>query len=136
MELNDSELYQPSAIPGLTRAHIVAKVSYEARSHALAFDALIQSDAPPHEPLPEIELAATLPARALRHLFRHSEVHLNVCWRDLTSDQWDQPVTLVDGTVILARDLPLLRAKSIWQRAIDLGNGASEKELPEQLKHG
>lgn len=134
MELDDPDLYQPSAIAGLTRAHVVAKISYNARFLALALDTLIQGGDPQHAPLPELDLAATLPARALRHLFKHSEVHLNVCWRDLTADQWDQVVTLPDGTKAAVRTLPGLRSKSIWQAAIDLGNGANIKDLPGQLR--
>lgn len=134
MELNDQELYQPAAISGLSRAHIVAKVSYEARLHALALDALIQSHTPDQDPLPDIELAVTLPARALRHLFRHSEVHLNVCWRDLKSDQWAEPVTLDDDRRVLASALPILRANTIWRSALELGNGGRESDLPEQIR--
>ena len=73
---------------------------------------------------------ATLPARALRHLFQHSEVHLNVCWRDLTEEQWDREVVLVDGTTVPTRALPGIRAAAIWQGALDLGNGMRDAELP------
>lgn len=133
-ELDDAGLYQPSAIQGLTRAHIVARVSYEARAEALALDALAGRDAPSDEPLPDLALAATLPARALRHLFRHAEVHLNVCWRDLTAEDWDRTVTLPDGTRLPARALPIRRARSIWQGAVDLGNGATFSDIPEELR--
>lgn len=136
MELDDSGLFQPSAVPGLTRAHVVAKVSYAARAHALAFDMLTGADTGDYDPNLDIGLATTFPARALRHLFKHSEVHLNVCWRDLSSVQWDQTVTLPDGTGAVARMLPLRRAAMIWQSAIDLGNGASVRDMPEGIKLG
>lgn len=131
-ELNDSELYLPSAIAGLSRAQIVANISYEARSLALANDALVQSGTPPCKPLLINEFAATLPARALRHLFRHSEVHLSVCWRDLTDEEWGMQITLPDGTQHEARALPRLRARSIWQAAVNLGTGAYAREVADQ----
>lgn len=131
-ELDD--LYLPSAISGLSRAYIVARVSYEARADALALDALAGRDVPSDAPLPDLSLAETLPARALRHLFRHSEVHLNVCWRDLTPEDWDRTVTLPDGTRISARALPIRRARSIWHSAVDLGNGAALSDIPETLR--
>lgn len=133
MELTDSDLYKNSAITGLTRAHIVADVSYAARSHAVIFDTLLENETSPPDSLPTIDSAASLPAHALRHLFKHTEVHLNICWRDLTSRQWDKSVTLPDGKVVLARFMPIIRAQFIWQSAINLGNGAMSKDLPEQI---
>lgn len=137
--LPDDDLAAPSARPGHSRAHIVAEIGYDARHQALALEAMARGDkyvpvADGEDMLPEIELAATLPARALRFLFRHSEVHLNVCWRDLTGDQWDRPVTLVDGTVCTARDLPGIRAWRLWHSAIDLNAGGQVSDLPEPLR--
>ncbi|WP_460274314.1 maleylpyruvate isomerase N-terminal domain-containing protein [Celeribacter sp. ULVN23_4] len=131
MELSDEALYEPSAIDGLTRAHVIVRVSYEARYQALALEALDKGEvlALPEE-LPSFDLAATLPARALRHLFQHSEVHLNVCYRDLTEDQWDMDMVLVNGSMTTPRALPLMLAKGIWQGALDLGSGARLIDLP------
>ncbi|WP_417278062.1 maleylpyruvate isomerase N-terminal domain-containing protein [Celeribacter sp.] len=134
MELSDDDLYAPSAISGLTRAHIIVRVSYEARYQALALEALDKGEALElPEELPSLDLAATLPARALRHLFQHSEVHLNVCWRDLSEAQWDAALALAGGTLTTPRALPLMRAKGIWQGALDLGNGARLKDVPKAL---
>ncbi|SFK04806.1 maleylpyruvate isomerase N-terminal domain-containing protein [Celeribacter neptunius] len=135
MELSDEALYAPSALEGLSRAHVLVRVSYEARYQALALEALDkgkQLELP--EKLPSLDLAATLPARALRHLFQHSEVHLNVCWRDLSEAQWDMGITLIDGAKTTPRALPLLRAKGIWQAALDLGNGARVADVPVNLR--
>jgi maleylpyruvate isomerase len=139
MELSDAALYQPSAAAGLSRAHVVAGVCYAARYQALSLEALCQGERylPPteeDEKLPDTELAATLPARALRHLFQHSAVHLNVCWRDLTNQQWDTPVILHDGTEAEARALPMMRARQLWYGALELGNGARRADLPAALR--
>ncbi|MCA0042882.1 maleylpyruvate isomerase N-terminal domain-containing protein [Celeribacter litoreus] len=136
MELSDEALFEPSAITGLTRAHILARVCYEARYQALALEALDKGETLEiPEELPSLELAATLPARALRSLFQHSEVHLNVCWRDLSEEKWDAEITLVDGTKTTPRALPMMRAKGIWQGALDLGCGARMADLPPSLRH-
>ncbi|NTZ64109.1 MULTISPECIES: maleylpyruvate isomerase N-terminal domain-containing protein [Hyphomicrobiales] len=135
MELPDAELYAPSAVEGLTRAHVVARIGYDARHQALALEAFGKGEiytlpVLEEQQLPSLDLAATLPARALRHLFQHSEVHLNVCWRDLTEEQWDREVVLVDGTTVPTRALPGIRAAAVWQGALDLGNGMRDAELP------
>ncbi|AJE44889.1 maleylpyruvate isomerase N-terminal domain-containing protein [Celeribacter indicus] len=143
MELPDADLSGPSALPGLTRAHVVARVSYAARHEALALEALAGGDegsgvgAIPQLPeaLPSPDLAATLPARALRHLFHHSAVHLNVCWRDLTDADWDRQITLPDGSITTPRTLPRRRARHIWQAAIDLANGARPQDIPKYLRN-
>lgn len=137
--LPDDSLAGSSARPGRSRAHIVAEVGYDARHQALALEAMARGKiyvpvADGEDKLPEIELATTLPVRALRFLFRHSEVHLNVCWRDLKDDQWDRPVTLVDGTVCVVRDLPRIRARRLWHSAIDLSAGGQVLDLPEPLR--
>jgi len=139
MELSDTELYRPAAVEGFTRAHVVARISYDARYQALALEALAKGEVytlPGDEKhrLPGLDLAATLPARALRHLFHHAEVHLNVCWRDLTDAQWDREVELSDGSKTIARNLPVLRAGVVWFGAVDLGNGAREEDIPALLR--
>lgn len=138
-ELTDAALYDPSKLPGKSRAFVVAEIGYQARHQALALEALMRGEtyvpvSSGEDQLPQIELAVTLPARALRFLIHHSTVHLNICWRDLNDAQWEQPVTLPDGTWSAARDLPKLRARNIWQAAIDLGNGARKSDIPVVLR--
>lgn len=138
-ELSDADLDGAALRPGWTRRHVIAHVSYHARAQAMEIEAMIKGTAAPRIPaekhhLPELDLAATLPARALRHLFHHSEVHLNVCWRDLTHVQWDMPVPLENGTAPLARSLPILRAREVWFGAIDLNNGARQSDLPDAVR--
>jgi maleylpyruvate isomerase len=139
MELSDEALFQPSAIEGWTRAHVVAQVSYDARRQAIALEAFVKGEAlapttDESEQLPSMELAATLPARALRHLFNHAEAHLSVCWRDLTLAHWDENITFSGDVPTPIRGLPLARARKIWMAAVKLGNGACGTDLPEQLR--
>lgn len=141
MELSDEALFEPSALAGQSRARVVARLGYAARHQALALEALTRGEdyipaSSGEEELPALDLAVTLPARALRFLFSHSEVHLNVCWRDLKESEWDKSVRLPGGVTCPARDLPILRARDLWYSALDLGNGAREADLPVPLRAG
>ena len=93
-QLPDSELDRPSLLPGWSRRHVIAHVGYNARALTrLLTWARTGVETPmyasPEQRAAEIESGATLPARALRSLFSHSEVHLNVAWRDLPDEAWD-----------------------------------------------
>lgn len=136
--LTDEELFGPSNRPGVSRAYLVADVSYAARRQAMALGVLGGPADPgmdDEDPVfPTLDLAATLPARALRFLFHHAEVHLNVCWRDISDADWDRAVTLPDGQVLPTRALPLIRARHIWARAVELGNGGRVQDIPERLR--
>lgn len=139
MELSDADLYLPSAIQGCTRARLVAEVSLSARRQAMVLEALAKrapTELPPdlERPLSDLDLAETLPPHAIRHLFRHTEAHLNVCWRDLTDAQWDMPITLPNAAAITPRRLPRHRAVQVWRTALDLGTGATTRDAPPELR--
>lgn len=127
----DTDLQSPALRQGWTRAQIVADVSCQARGLAIALRAL-------HGPLsqeetmwePDIANAATLPPRALRYLYAHSDTHLNVELRDLTNENWDNVISFGTSKDIAVRDLPILRAKSIWTSAYLLGAHGLLRELP------
>lgn len=133
-ELEDAALYRPSRLPGLSRAHVIAEVAYQAREFSLQISATqggevasIYDVLEPHDEA--IAIAATLPARALRHLFDHTAIHLNVVWRDLPGPAWDAEIP--DGPV---RHTALARARAVWLGAVDLGNGGRVRDLPAGLR--
>ena len=99
--LRDRDLSEP-------RRRVIAEVSYDARACAVALDQMGGQITP--YPLKEsIEKGITLPPRALRALFQHSEIHLNVTWRDLTDEDWSGSVTQNSGEVAI-HDTPKQRA--------------------------
>jgi maleylpyruvate isomerase len=138
-ELSDEALDGASLLEGWTRRHVVALVGYQARALALQVEAARTGDAAP--PMSEaalsgqIELGATLPSRALRNLFDHTEVHLNVEWRDLTDAGWERSVP-VDGGRLPVRRTARMRARAIWVHAVDLDNGGSFFDFPPDLLDG
>lgn len=138
-DLPDAALADPCRRAGWTKAHLIAHVGYHARALARLMEVARGVSILPEYPSAtardaEIALGATLPARALRGLFEHSAIHLDVEWRDLPGPAWDTPVTRLDGSRVLARDTPLIRAREIWQAALDLGNGGRIRDLPERLQ--
>ena len=120
-ELTDRELDAPSLVPGWTRRHLVAHVGYHARALTRLADwGRTGIETPMHasaaERDAEIDLGVTLPAQALRHLFTHSAVHLNVVWRDLEDAQRDFLRLLVP---------PPTRHKEFFDRSV-LGDSTDE----------
>jgi len=133
-ELSDADFDGPSLRGGWSRRHLIADVSYRARAMAIALKSL-REDLTDEEAewRPDVALAATLPVRALRYLYEHSDVHLNVEFRDLSDEGWDGEVRIGEGAPVAVNTLPLLRAREIWRAAVDLGNGARMADLPTSL---
>ncbi|WP_212591608.1 maleylpyruvate isomerase N-terminal domain-containing protein [Antarctobacter heliothermus] len=137
-ELPDDCLADPSLQTGSSRAEVIATVGYHARALAEVLACLRNGTDHPSVlsvdvRRAEIALGATLPARALRSLVQHAAIHLDVEWRDLSDADWDMCVPLSGGATILARATPLLRARLVWQAALDLGNGGRLADVPAEI---
>lgn len=138
-ELADRELDAPSRVPGWSRRHVIAHIGYQARKLSRLVEAarkgLPAESLPESEPtIEDVAFGATLPAYALRHLFAHAAVHLNVEWRDLHDAGWDATVRSIGGQSVRVRETPLLRAREIWRMAIALDNGGRQADCPEDLR--
>lgn len=137
-ELDDADLDHPSLLPDWSRRMLVAHVGYNARGVARLVQwartgtvtPMYESDSQRWD---EIVLGSSLPPRALRYLFDHSAVHLNVEWRDLTDSQWDATVVTAQGRSVPARETAWMRAKEVWVHAVDLGTGGSFDDFPPSL---
>jgi len=134
-ELSDAELDGGSLLPGWTRRHVVAHVGYNARAIARLIEWAATGVETPMYSSPEarnheIEFGATLSPIALRHLFDHSAVHLNVEWRDLPADAWHHKVKTAQGRVVPAEETVWMRTREVWLHAVDLDNGASFSDVP------
>jgi maleylpyruvate isomerase len=136
-ELPDAALTAPSAVPGWTRAHVVARIGYQARALARLAEAAAGGSAQMHlsdeARRAEIESGASLPARALRHLAAHAATHLDVAWRDLAGPAWEARLPPTDGAAIALRDTPWIRSRALWLGAVDLGAGGSLRDAPPGL---
>ena len=81
----------------------------------------------------DIAFAATLPAHALRNLFKHFEVHLNVEWRDLTTLQWTFHIGVSKADRVEVSQTPCCRTVFIWDHSILLSAGGSANLSPPGL---
>lgn len=135
-ELSDAQLDEPTLLPGWTRRHLIAHVGYNAR----AITRLVQwantgvetpMYASPEQRSHEIELGATMPARALRNLNHHAAVSLNVEWRDTPQDRWNNEVKTAQGRTVPLTETVWMRTREVWLHAIDLNNGAPITDIPD-----
>lgn len=138
-ELSDTDLAAPSRLPGWSRAHVVAQISYQARHLARLVEAArrgktMETLSEPENQNEDVAFGATLPAQALRNLFEHSKIHLDVEWRDLSATGWDASVRCLDKSVVSLRHTPLMRARAVWQGGVDLGNGGRARDFPIELQ--
>jgi maleylpyruvate isomerase len=134
-ELSDAELDGPSLLPGWTRRHITAHIGYNARAIARLVEwAATGVETPMYASTQvrdhEIEFGATLSPIALRNLFDHSAVHLNVEWRDLPAEAWHHKVKTAQGRIVPAEETVWMRTREVWMHAVDLANGASFADIP------
>ena len=133
--LPDAALAQPAREGHGSRAHVVAAISLQARLVAIALkglrEGLTEEEA---EWRPDIALAVTLPARALRSLYSHSDVHLNVEFRDLRAEDWEREIEIDGIGSVAVRALPMLRARDLWTGALALNAGARAEDLPPALR--
>jgi maleylpyruvate isomerase len=136
--LSDADLDAPSRLDGVSRRHVVAHVGYHARKLS---DIVSWARQGKSKPMPDtllldvddVAARATQPARALRNLFDHAAVHLNVEWRDLGDADWDVTVTDSKGRSLTVRDTPWLRARTVWLCAVDLDAGGRLADAPPAL---
>lgn len=139
-ELTDAALYADAVQrPGWTRAHVICDLAYHARAISRQVEAVTTGTAgapvPPFFDSPQahaaaVDLGATLPPRALRHLFDHAAIHLNVVWRDLPGPGWATPAPGPDGALRPLSRTPMDHARLTWGHALLLGNGARPRDLP------
>jgi maleylpyruvate isomerase len=135
---SDLEIDGPSALAKQTRRHVVAAVAFQARwlarlVAAARLDLDVETIVEPELFLEDVELAATLPAHALRSLFRHSEVHLNVEWRDLPDEGWTRTVRSLEGSPVRIDATPMIRARQIWKSAADLNGNGRRGDIPAEI---
>ncbi len=135
-ELTDDALYQPSVVAGWSRAQVVCDVAYHARAISRQVEAATAGLTVPSfgDLTPEVDLGATLPPRALRHLFDHAAIHLNVVWRDLHAAGWQAVGAGETGVLRPLSATPREQAQRLWIRAIHLGNGARLRDLPAEFR--
>ena len=133
--LTDDELYAPSALPGWTRAHVVAHLARNA-------DALVNlctwartGVETPMYPSREardagIEASAGLRPDALRAVYATTEARLAETVAVMPHEAWERSVRNGQGRLVAAAEIPWMRAKELWVHGVDLAAGITFADMP------
>ena len=135
--LSDGELDEASLLPGWSRRHVIAHVSYNAGGICRLLNwARTGVETPAYESAEardrEIATGATLEAATLRELYEDSAARLERAWRDLPREAWGAQIT-VQGRAVPASSTLWRRTREVWLHAVDMNNGAAFTDFPTDL---
>ena len=134
--LTDNQLREPSALPGWSRAHVVAHLARNA-------DALVNLcrwahtgvETPMYPSLEardaDIETTAGLRAGTLRADLVDARARLAEAVAVLPDEAWQRPVRNGQGRTVPASEVPWMRAKEVWVHGVDLRAGIEFADAPD-----
>jgi maleylpyruvate isomerase len=136
--LSAADLRRPTALPGWTRAHVVAHVVANARALGnLVHWAATAERTPMYESATqradEIERGARQPAEVLASSVSRSARALAEAMAALGSEQWERWVVTAQDRKVRASEVPWMRAREVCVHAVDLGAGATFADLPDDF---
>jgi maleylpyruvate isomerase len=136
--LADAQFAEPSALPGWSRAHLVAHLAANAAAlRNLVRWAATGKETPmyssPDERAQGIAEGATRPPEALRTWSREEAAALDRDLRRLSDDQWQSTIRTAQGREVPATEIPWLRAREVMVHAVDLATGVTFSDLPEDF---
>lgn len=134
----DAGLADASALPGWTRAHLVAHVAANADALGnLVHWARTGEPTPmyssPEQRLADIEAGARRPAAELRSWVRRASAALADGLATLTDEQWVRQVRTAQGRTVPAAEVPWMRSREVLVHAVDLAAGVGFADLPEDF---
>jgi maleylpyruvate isomerase len=121
-----SDLTGPSLLPGWTRAHVVAHLAGNARSHVRLLQGLEQYEGGPRGRAEAIEALAADPPSAVRAA-HDSAAELARAWRQA---DWTATVHSPDGAPRAASSLAWARWREVEVHAVDLDAGYRPRDWP------
>jgi len=133
--VDDHGFVQPSALPGWSRAHVVAHLARnaDALGNLLAW-ARTGVETPMYPSTDAraegIESSAQQPREALVADLRSASARLVDAATSMPADAWDAHITTRSGRDIPASEVPWMRIRESWVHAVDLAAGASFADLP------
>jgi maleylpyruvate isomerase len=132
--LPDDALRAPSALPGWTRAHVVAHVARNAEALTrLATWAHTGVETPMYPSrehrAAEIESSAQAPADVLRDELATTAEALDAALAALDETTWQAQVRSALGRPIPAAEIPWMRVREVWLHAVDLDAGVSVTDI-------
>jgi maleylpyruvate isomerase len=132
--LPDDLLRAPSALPGWSRAHVVAHVARNAEALTrLASWARTGVETPMYPSrehrAAEIESSAQAPADVLRAELTGTAATLDDALAALDDTTWQAEVRSALGRPLPAAEIPWMRVREVWLHAVDLDAGVSVADL-------
>lgn len=136
--VTESDLRDPSLLPGWSRAHVLAHVGFNAQAlgrlvtwartglpHAMYSN--------PDQRADEIERGSSWTLDRLRDHVSREQSLLSAALEGLTAAQWQTDIRTAQGRTLPASEIPWLRSRELWIHAVDLGGKASFDAFPTQL---
>jgi maleylpyruvate isomerase len=132
--LPDDLLRAPSALPGWSRAHVVAHVARNAEALTrLASWARTGVETPMYPSrehrAAEIESSAQAPADVLRAELTGTAAALDEALAALDDTTWQAEVRSALGRPLPAAEIPWMRVREVWLHAVDLDAGVAVADL-------
>jgi maleylpyruvate isomerase len=134
--LSDDALARPSALPGWSRAHVVAHLARNAealiRLVAWARTGVETPMYPSREArAADIAASAGHPPQRLRAELVATAADLDAALAALTPEQWQAQVRSALGRPLPAAQVPWMRIREVWLHAVDLDVGADVADVPD-----
>lgn len=132
--LHDDALRAPSALPGWSRAHVVAHVARNAEALMRLVSWARTGVETPMYPsrehrAAEIESSAQAPVAVLRADLARTAAELDNALSALDDTTWQAEVRSALGRPIPAAEIPWMRVREVWLHAVDLDAGVSVAEI-------
>ena len=133
--LSDDELAEPSALPGWSRAHVIAHLARNADALVNLLTWARTGVETPMYPSREArdagieETAQELPEE-LRADYAAACARLAVAIETMPASAWAATVRSGQGKEIPATDVPWMRAKEVWVHGVDLAAGIDFADAP------
>jgi maleylpyruvate isomerase len=139
--LDDDALAEPCALPGWSRAHLVAHIARNADALGNLLDWARTGIVTPMYPSVEarrdgIEASSRQPAELLRADAIAASARLVAATEDLPDEAWAAPVRTASARGITADEVPWMRVRETWVHGVDLASGATFPDLPAAVTDG
>ncbi|GHH82289.1 maleylpyruvate isomerase [Streptomyces sulfonofaciens] len=136
--LGDADLAAPSALPGWSRAHVVAHLARNADALANLLDWARTGIENPMYHAPgqrerDIEASARQEPESLRADLAAADLRLATATASHPAVAWQARVRSALGRSIPASEVPWLRTREVWVHLVDLDAGVSFDALPADL---
>jgi maleylpyruvate isomerase len=133
-----ADLTLASALPGWTRAHLVAHLARNADALVNLLAWAATGEPHPMYPAPgqrerDIETGATRPPDTLRADLLAANARLAAATGALPAAAWSARVRSARGRDIPAGDVPWLRVREVWLHLVDFGGRWTVHDLPADL---